>query len=80
MGRTPRTAATYIEKKSKEKPIQGAKEMKKYKCSLCDYIYNPAAGDPDNGVEAGTAFENLPDDWTCPEYGAGKDEFEPVEE
>lgn len=80
MGRTPRTAATYIEKKSKEKPIQGAKEMKKYKCSLCDYIYNPAAGDPDNSVEAGTAFEDLPDDWTCPEYGAGKDEFEPVEE
>ena len=79
-GRTPRTAATYIEKKPKEKSGQGAKDMKKYKCLICGYIYDPAAGDPDNGVAAGTAFEDLPDDWVCPECGAGKDEFEPVEE
>ena len=75
-GRTPRTAATYIKKKSKEEPVQGVKKMKKYKCSLCGYIYDPAAGDPDNGVAAGTAFEDLPSDWTCPECGAGKDDFE----
>jgi rubredoxin len=73
-----RAAATYIKKKSNKNPGQGAKEMKKYKCSLCGYIYDPAVGDPDNGVEAGTAFEDLPDDWVCPECGAGKDEFEPV--
>jgi len=79
-GRTPRTAATYIKKKSKEKSIQGAKEMKKYKCLMCGYIYDPAVGDPDNGVAADTAFKDLPDDWTCPECGADKDEFEPVEE
>jgi len=77
-GRTPRTAATYIEKKQKKKLNQGAKEMKKYKCLMCGYIYDPAVGDPENGVEAGTAFEDLPDDWVCPECGAGKDEFEPV--
>jgi rubredoxin len=52
--------------------------MKKYKCLMCGYIYDPAAGDPGNGVQAGTAFEDLPDDWVCPECGVGKDEFEPV--
>lgn len=54
-------------------------KMKKYKCTVCGYIYDPALGDPDNGVEPGTAFENLPDDWTCPECGVGTDSFE-VEE
>lgn len=53
--------------------------MKKYKCSVCGYIYDPAAGDPDNGVDAGTAFEDLPDDWTCPDCGVEKDMFEPLE-
>ena len=54
--------------------------MKKYKCLLCGYIYDPAVGDPDNGVDAGTDFEDLPDGWVCPECGAGQDEFEPVED
>jgi len=80
-GRTPRTAATYIAKKAETKSKQGGVEkMKKYKCNLCGYIYDPAVGDPDNGVTAGTAFEDLPDDWVCPDCGAGRDEFEPVEE
>lgn len=51
--------------------------MKKYRCLLCGYIYDPEKGDPDNGVDPGTAFEDVPDDWVCPECGAGKDEFEP---
>ena len=54
--------------------------MKKYKCLMCGYIYDPEVGDPDNGVEPGTAFKNLPYDWVCPECGVGKDEFEPVED
>ncbi|MHC4544930.1 MAG: rubredoxin [Planctomycetota bacterium] len=54
--------------------------MKKYRCLLCGYIYDPAVGDPDNGVEAGTAFEDLPDGWVCPDCGAGQGEFDPVEE
>ena len=74
-GRTPKSAATYIE--SKRKPEKET-SMKKYKCIMCGYIYDPAKGDPDNGVEPGTAFENLPDGWVCPECGAGKDEFEPI--
>ncbi len=54
--------------------------MKKYKCLMCGYVYDPEAGVPDDGVEPGTAFEDLPDDWVCPDCGVGKDEFEPVEE
>lgn len=77
-GRTPKTAATYVEVKPKTKLKEGGENMKKYKCLLCGYIYDPAAGDPDNGVAAGTAFESLPDNWVCPECGAGKDEFEPL--
>ena len=53
--------------------------MKKYKCLMCGYIYNPQVGDPDNGVELGTAFENLPDDWVCPDCGVGTEEFEPLD-
>ena len=54
--------------------------MEKYKCLMCGYIYDPASGDPDNTVEPGTAFDLLPYDWLCPDCGADKDEFEPVEE
>jgi len=54
--------------------------MKKYKCLACEYIYDPDVGDPDNNIKAGTAFEDLPDDWVCPECGASKDEFEPLED
>jgi len=78
-GRTPKTAATYIATESKAVSKKGAEKMKKYKCTICGYVYDPVVGDPDNGVKEGTAFENLPDDWVCPECGAGKDEFESVE-
>jgi rubredoxin len=53
--------------------------MKKYTCTVCGYIYDPEAGDPDNGIAPGTPFEKLPDDWTCPVCGASKDQFEPEE-
>jgi len=79
-GKTPETAATYIKVKPKVKLKKGVNNMKKYKCLMCGYIYDPAVGDPDNGVKAGTAFKDLPDVWVCPECGAGKDEFEPVED
>lgn len=49
--------------------------MEKYVCTVCDWIYNPATGDPDEGVVPGTAFEDLPEDWICPECGVGKDMF-----
>ena len=50
--------------------------MKKYTCTICNYIYDPELGDPDNGVAPGTAFEDLPDDWICPDCGAPTDMFE----
>lgn len=50
--------------------------MEKYVCSICAYIYDPALGDPDNGIAPGTSFADLPEDWVCPECGAGKDAFE----
>ena len=53
--------------------------MKKYLCDLCGYIYDPEKGDPDRGVQPGTAFENVPADWECPECGAGKDDFSPID-
>ncbi len=52
--------------------------MDKYKCLICGYIYDPALGDPDRGVNPGTAFEALPKDWVCPECGAPKSEFEKI--
>lgn len=53
--------------------------MDKYRCTVCDYIYDPAKGDPDNGVAPGTSFENIPDDWVCPVCGVGKELFEKVD-
>ena len=53
--------------------------MKKYVCEPCGYVYDPEVGDPDSGIPAGTAFEDLPDDLTCPICGVGKDEFTPEE-
>jgi rubredoxin len=50
--------------------------MKKYTCTICSYIYDPAVGDPENGVAPGVAFDDIPDTWVCPLCGAGKDFFE----
>lgn len=50
--------------------------MKKYVCTVCGYIYDEAAGDPDNGVEPGTKWGDVPEDWVCPVCGVGKDQFE----
>lgn len=52
--------------------------MSKYKCTACGYIYDPAAGDPSQDIKPGTAFEDLPASWCCPDCGLGKDEFEKV--
>ena len=52
--------------------------MKKFKCSVCGYVYDPAKGDPENGVKPGTDFKDVPKDWVCPECGSGKEMFEEV--
>lgn len=53
--------------------------MQKYKCSVCGYVYDPEAGDPDSGIAAGTAFEDIPEDWVCPVCGTSKSDFEPAD-
>lgn len=52
--------------------------MQKWECSVCGYIYDPEIGDPDNGIEPGTSFENLSADWTCPDCSAPKEEFDAI--
>jgi rubredoxin len=54
--------------------------MEKWKCIVCPYVYDPAKGDPDSRIPAGTAFEDLPDDWVCPECGTVKAMFQKLEE
>jgi rubredoxin len=51
------------------------KRMDRYVCEICGYVYDPEQGDPDNGVAAGTKWEDVPDDWECPVCGASKDDF-----
>lgn len=50
----------------------------KYECVACGYVYDPEIGDPDSGIEPGTSFEDIPEDWVCPLCGVGKDMFEPL--
>ena len=52
------------------------KIMDSWVCTICGYVYDPVAGDPDNGVAAGTAWEDVPEDWLCPICDAPKEEFE----
>ncbi|MFH1821557.1 MAG: rubredoxin, partial [Methanobacteriota archaeon] len=70
-GTTPATASTYIKE---EKPAVETK-MQKYRCTVCEYVYDPQKGDPDSGVKPGTPFEELPDDWVCPICAADKSAF-----
>ena len=53
--------------------------MTKYVCNVCGYVYEPVDGDPDNGIAPGTPFEDIPEDWTCPLCGVGKENFSPEE-
>ncbi len=53
--------------------------MYKYRCIICGYIYDPDAGEPENGILPGTRFEDLPDTYVCPVCGAPKDQFEKIE-
>ncbi len=53
-------------------------ETKKYVCDVCGYEYDPALGDPENGIQPRTPFSELPEDWVCPLCGVGKNEFSAV--
>ena len=54
--------------------------MKKYRCMVCNHVYDPAVGDADGGIAPGTAFEAIPDTWVCPDCGATKADFEPIDD
>jgi flavin reductase (DIM6/NTAB) family NADH-FMN oxidoreductase RutF/rubredoxin len=72
-GISPKNAPTYIEKKKIASPIeQKPKNMDKYQCTVCGHIYDPAIGDDTSGIQPGTSFSDLPDDWTCPECGVNR--------
>jgi len=79
-GKAPKNAPTYkgnaVEADTmKDKRKENA--MQKYVCTVCGYVYDPEKGDSEGGIPPGTAFDDLPDDWTCPVCGAAKSEFEP---
>jgi rubredoxin len=58
---------------------KGEPKMTKYVCTICDYVYDPAVGDPESGISPGTRFEDLPDDWLCPLCGVPKSEFKKMD-
>jgi len=78
-GKAPKTAPTYI--KDEKNGGSEVKKMsaKKYRCTVCGYVYDPARGDPESGIAPGTPFEQIPDTWSCPICGAKKSEFEPID-
>ena len=57
---------------------KGERAMQKWRCTICQYVYDPAEGDIENGVKPGTLFEELPEGWVCPVCGAEKSLFEKV--
>lgn len=81
-GKAPKNAPTYIKPEKdlkKEKQESDVDLGPKYQCLVCDHIYDPIEGDPDGGIEPGTPFEDIPDDWICPVCGAEKSDFEVLE-
>lgn len=70
-GTTPSSAPTFIRSEVTSRGVT----MQKYRCVVCNYIYDPAIGDPDGGISAGTPFEKIPDSWVCPVCGADKSQF-----
>jgi rubredoxin len=54
--------------------------MKRYQCDICGWVYDPEEGVPDQGVEPGTKWQNISDDFTCPECGVGKEDFSPIDD
>ena len=53
--------------------------MKRYLCLICGLIYDEADGWPDDGIEPGTKWEDVPENWACPDCGAGKEDFDMIE-
>lgn len=84
-GVAPKNAPTYVDKskltetKKESSSDQKSKLNQKWECTVCGQIYDPLEGDPDGGIEPGTAFEDIPDDWVCPTCGVSKEDFVPMD-
>jgi rubredoxin/flavin reductase (DIM6/NTAB) family NADH-FMN oxidoreductase RutF len=75
-GISPANAPTFVKEKDVlEDNAEDSDKGQKYQCKVCGLIYDPAEGDPDSGIEPGTAFEDIPDNWMCPVCGVGKEDF-----
>ena len=74
-GRAPKNAPTYQPEAPKVTPVSPKAVAAPWTCGVCGYTYDPALGDPANGIAPGTRFEDLPDDWVCPVCGSPKDVF-----
>lgn len=74
-GKAPANAPTFVDEQQL-RTMQEA-QLQNYYCTICGHIYNPAIGDPAHGIEPGTAFDDLPDDWACPVCGADQEDFAP---
>jgi len=74
-GVAPKNAPTYIDKSKLPQKEEAESAGKKYECQVCGHVYDPAAGDPDGGIDPGTAFEDIPEDWICPVCGTRKSDF-----
>lgn len=77
--RPPYNSARERARRAGAAPRNGSPELKKYMCLICGFIYDEAAGLPDEGIPAGTKWEDIPPNWSCPECGARKEDFEMVE-
>jgi len=82
-GLSPEHSPTYTSEKSgkqaDESQVKTKEKPGKYQCTICGYIYDPEEGDPHAGIAPGTAFEEIPDDWTCPICGVSKQDFIRIE-
>lgn len=89
-GISPENSPTHIPGEEKEenadplvieetKEAGAGKGMRKYRCTVCGHVYDPIEGDPPAGIAPGTAFEDIPDDWTCPICGVTKEDFVPMD-
>jgi len=81
-GISPKNSPTYIKDHDKVeavKPTSVSAKKQLYQCTVCGLIYDPEEGDPDSGIAPGTAFEDIPDNWTCPVCGVTKDDFKPID-
>ena len=73
-------AASLKLKTLNDSPYIMPKDLMKYECLRCGWIYDPAEGDPDGGIKPGTPFKDIPNSWKCPVCGASKSDFAPYPE